>query len=224
MPQADREACDRIYRNSIGDIARFEQALVRATIETYIDADEVSNLLYVPEEVRFSGPDVRRGMFEKRMAKEIAEFGGLRIPMFTARKSDGCQTSHYSSYRLQKIDFTISAVQDETAVPRFASFRQDRFERVQTALGFIETALPSPNAQLNMLFKHGKDEIDSAIPQFGLLEVLDGDLVSIWKRNLFQEQQALVEQLLDVRAEAVPGDEGIVRLRARLRRANLDNG
>jgi hypothetical protein len=207
-----------LYYDAIGAVDTFEQAWIKGIFETYREADDVNQLIFLPEEQRFSGPTVRRGMLEKRFAEEIPILGGERLPDYTVRKSDGCQTSHFSRYRLKGLDFTVSAVPDDTSIPRFAEFRQDRFRAVQGMLSFMNEPAPQENAQLNVLFKHGQDKIESSIPQFAVFEVFDADYVSIWKRDLLMEQVAFVEDLLTARAEAVPDDEGIPKLRARLRR------
>lgn len=213
-----RNLVDFLYHEAIGSVDAFEQACIRGLFETYREADDVNQLIFLPEEQRFSGPTVRRGMLEKRFAEDISSLGGQRLADYTARKKDGCQTSHFSRFRIKSLDFTVSAVADDTCVPRFAEFRQTRFCAVQAMLSFMDEQLAQDNAQLNVLFKHGQDQVESSIPQFAIFEVFDADYVSIWKRDLLMEQAAFVENLLTGRAEVVPDDEGVPKLRARLLR------
>lgn len=219
MAKTDRQACEGIYHEGVGgDPEAFEQAWVRATFEVYSEAEEVAQLVLLPEEVRFSGPSIRRGMLERRIADGIAAFDGMRRPTYATRKSDGTQTSHYSVYGMRGFDITISAVAEEDAVPRFADFRQQRFAAVQSMLSFMPEQPVDETATLHMLFKHGKTREDSSIPQFAIFEVYDSDYVSIWRRDLFSTQAAFVESLLNEREQEVPDDAGIPTLRMRLRR------
>jgi hypothetical protein len=222
MSAMDRQRCDRIYHEAIGDVDAFERMMVNATFESYRDAPDAAAMLYVPEEIPFGASDIRRGMLERRVGEDIVPFGGWREPAYAIRKSDGAKTAHFSIYHLgEPADFVISAVPDEEAAPRFAEFRQDLFDEVEMMLGFMQQRRADPSAPLHMLYKHVKATVDSSIPQSARFEVYDSDWVSLWKRDLFVSQANLIEEWLDTREHQVPDDKGIPTLRSRLRANRL---
>jgi hypothetical protein len=217
MGETTKELCERAYREAASDLQRFEATWIRETFAAYGQAEEESSRLFLPEETKFSGPTLRRGVLEKRIAGIIGELGGH--PQFTnAKGRENCGTSHYSVFRLGMLDILISSVTDEQSTPRYADYRQKRIAATEALLAFMDEEAPSDDAQLTMFFKHGKDEIDSGVPQFAMFEVLDPNDRSVWRRNVLKEQRGFVESLLNVREENVPEDEGVPRLRKHLRR------
>jgi len=218
MPISNRDLCDRVYEESLGDVPRFERRWVKAVFDGYAETETRNADLFLPEEIHYSGGVVRRGVLEKRLAEALPALGGHRLPSYTTVGCQNSETSHYSVYRIGLLDITVSAVGERDGKPRRALLRQARLESTQIALGFLQAEPLDRDAQISLLFKHGKDRIDSSIPQFATFEVRSPDGYVVWKRDLLRAQRRYVEDLLDVQAESVPDDEGIPRLRRHLRR------
>lgn len=218
MTETLRDFCDRTYRQSVTDATAFERAWVKATFDGYSETEAKAGELFLAEEIHYSGGVVRRGVLEKHLAAAVVTLGGVRIPSYTTVGKRQTETSHYSVYRIGSVDITVSAVGDKDDNPRPALLRQARLEQTQMALAFARAETADPDAQLCILFKHGKDRVDSAIPQFAMFEIRSPDGFVVWKHDLLRAQRRYVEDLLDVQAESVPDDEGIPRLRRHLRR------
>jgi hypothetical protein len=222
------QLCEHTFTESMA--LATEAAWLRAVFDAYEAAEKVSVDNFYSEEVIYSGGVVRRAILEKKIGSVIETNGGQRIPSFTTISSGRgpIKTSHYSIFRLGNLAFTLSAVGDKLHAPRYANFREElRHGRIPTAelpFSFVENPMPeaATDAPMFMMFKHGKELVDSSLPQFALFEGYDQTGLVVWRRNLFKAQRALVGELLNVREEQVPDDQGIPTLKRHLRRIDLE--
>jgi hypothetical protein len=214
---ADRELCEQSYRGS--PLMAHERRVIKNVFDVYQEADKYSNERLLPEEVRFTGPTVRRGLLEKAFKEIIEDLGGETIPMHSSRvDSPTVATSHYSLYRLGIYGITISAVADEKHLPRETDYRNSLIAGLEMPFSFAPEQVPD-DPYLYTLLQHGRGELDGAIPHYATYKVLDRRRGVVWTRQLFETNAAYVYEIIDaIKPEKESQHEEIVRLRQHLRR------
>jgi hypothetical protein len=221
-----REAkCQRLYDEA--RLAQIETQLVDAMFSVYHNANEISNNLFLPDEVRFAGGGhVRRGMLEKKLGEIITSAGGLVEPQFSYRLTPAglrVETSHYTLFRIGEIALTISSVTREDMPPKFARFRKDLSEglipRAMIPFAFVEEDVPPPppDAAAWFMLKHGKEPFDSTIPQFTHIAALDQNGSVAWDRNLYETQVERVEYWVGQRENTITDPASLLTLKAYIR-------
>jgi len=231
LEETRSEQCKRLYAEAVPNA--LEELAVDALFDVYPAANATSNALFVPNEVRFGGGHVRRGMLEKRVGDAVVKVGGLVEPQFTYRLTAAglrVETSYYSLFRLKEIVFTISSVSDEYMQPRFARFRKDfeagRIPKAAIPFAFVEEKVPAPapDAAAWFVLKHGKEPFDSTVPQFAHMTAIDQGGKIVWYRNLFLSQFERVQWWVGQREVDIKDDPALVTLKIYLRRLRNKRG
>lgn len=217
MENIDKHFCEQAYAGS--PLLAQERRVIKQLFEAYRESDRHSAEKFLPGEIRFTGPTVRRAYLEKRYSDIIADIGGETVPRHsTRRNAPNVPTSHYSLYRVGTFGITLSAVWDEKRLPRHTDYRSSLIEGLEIPFEFAYEDAPD-DPFLYVLFQHGKGDVDSAIPHYASYKAIDRQYGIVWTRNLFKHNAAYVDEIVNnIRPEKDQHVEEIVQLRQHLRR------
>lgn len=215
---ADQELCELTYAAS--PLMAQERQVIKTLFGVYKGAEEYATDSFLPEEVRFTGPTLRRALLERAYAEIVAGVGGETIPKHAVRPdSPGSPTAYYSLYRVGVLGITVSAHSDERHLPRETDYRNSLIEGLEQPFTFVVEQAPD-NPFLYILLQHGRgDQFDGAIPHYATYKAIDRQKGVVWRRSLFQHHAAYVSEIIDaITPEKQTQEDEIVRLRQHLRR------